>query len=212
MGEPRQNNGSIAAKIERELVQKALAKRRAGENPTTRETAALRRWEAARREDQAWEIYRDIPQKHWIKMSGRQWKVLREQAELYGIPFAEDRIDLPKVVRALHDFFAKHFRKFSQVRLDPEGELLQGCSQKIKDEYVKEQTRRVRLQADEMEGKLVRMDELVPLITQLSTSIRRTGEQLQRRFGHEALDIFESGLVEFDQASQRIMDAGRNGT
>ncbi len=39
-------------------------------------------------------------------MSGRQAKVLQEQAARYGIPFGGSTIDLPEVVRALHDFLA----------------------------------------------------------------------------------------------------------
>ena len=46
-----------------------------------------------------WRYYRTIPQKHWKVMSGRQTKVLAEQAQRYGLPFGSASIDLPAVVK-----------------------------------------------------------------------------------------------------------------
>lgn len=47
-------------------------------------------------------------------MSGRQTKVLNEQAERYGIPLGGRTINLPAVVRALHEFLARNARKLSE--------------------------------------------------------------------------------------------------
>ena len=46
-------------------------------------------------------------------MSGRQTKVINEQAARYDLPFGGPTIDLPDVVRALHDFLAKHAQRLA---------------------------------------------------------------------------------------------------
>ena len=97
---------SLSAKLDKELAAAAYRKVMAGRTPTARERAALKRYEAEQEERRRWRYYRAIPQKHWRAMSGRQTKVLHEQAERYGIPFGGRTIRLPAVVRALHDFLA----------------------------------------------------------------------------------------------------------
>ena len=46
-------------------------------------------------------------------MSGRQTKVLNEQADRYGLPLGGPVIDLPKLARALHDFLAANAKKLN---------------------------------------------------------------------------------------------------
>ncbi len=102
--------------MDRELAAEALAKRHKGLKPTQAERKSLARVEKAREEEQRWAHYGSIPQKHWREMSGRQRKVIVEQAEKYGIPFGDRVIDLPRVVRAFHDFLAaNHVRLADKV-------------------------------------------------------------------------------------------------
>jgi hypothetical protein len=102
--------------VDRDLALAALHKRQAGVTPSRREAAALARVEAQQEEARRWAYYRSIPQKHWREMSGRQTKVLHDQAELYGIPFGGATIDLPAVARRLHDFLAEHAQVFAALR------------------------------------------------------------------------------------------------
>lgn len=105
---------STSERLDRELAAAAIAKRREGTRPNREESAALRRVEKTREEELRWDYYRSIPQKHWRAMSGRQTKVINEQADRYAIPFGGPTIDLPSVVKALHDFLAANAVKFSQ--------------------------------------------------------------------------------------------------
>ena len=79
---------TVSQQVDRELAAEALRRRQAGQRPTRRELAALRRVEKARDDELRWQHYRTIPQKHWREMSGRQAKVINEQAATHGIPFA----------------------------------------------------------------------------------------------------------------------------
>ncbi len=100
--------------ITRELAATAIRKRQQGKKPSRDELAALRRLEKSREEDLRWQFSRSIPKKHWRSMSGRQNKQIDEQAARYRIPFSGPTIDLPAVVRALHDFLAKNALRFTQ--------------------------------------------------------------------------------------------------
>ena len=105
---------SASERMDRELASAAVRKRQMGETPSSREMAALRRFEKTKEEDQRWQHYKTIPQKHWREMSGRQTKILQEQSQRYGIPFDGRVIELPRVVRALHDFLAKNARRLAE--------------------------------------------------------------------------------------------------
>ena len=110
---------SAAEQVDIDLARAALEKRQHGETPTSRELEALRRVERRRDERLRDQHYRTIPKKLWRKWSGRQNKVLDEQADRYGIPFGSATISLPDVVRALHDFFARHAGKLAA---EPDGD------------------------------------------------------------------------------------------
>lgn len=111
------NSGPTASQaIDRELAARALQKRSRGERPSRDELSALRRVEKQQEEKRRWEYYASIPAKHWKQMSGRQAKVIIEQAQRYGIPFDGREVDLTKVVPALHDFLAQNAAKLNKPR------------------------------------------------------------------------------------------------
>ncbi|WP_339750336.1 hypothetical protein [uncultured Rubinisphaera sp.] len=104
----------VAERLEKETATRAYRKVMAGESVTAEERSALKRYEKQQEEERRWQYYESIPQKHWREMSGRQTKVLHEQAEKYGIPFGEKTINLPRVVRSFHDFLAANARRLSE--------------------------------------------------------------------------------------------------
>jgi len=104
---------TASAQLDQQLAREAMKKALAGQSLTAREREALKRHEKQKEEKLRWAYYRSIPLKHWRTMSGRQTKVLKEQAALYGIPFAGATISLPDVVRAIHDFLARNAQKLA---------------------------------------------------------------------------------------------------
>src|ERR1043165_6628317 len=74
-------------RADRQLLASALRKMTAKEELSRDEQAALRRYEKKKEERLRWEYYASIPQKHWRQMSGRQTKVINEQASRYNLPF-----------------------------------------------------------------------------------------------------------------------------
>lgn len=91
---------------DRLLVKSALAKINAGQTPSAREASAVKRVEKAQEEARRWDYYRNVPQKHYKEMSGRQARVLIDQASTWKIPCSGKVIDVTAVVKWLHDFIA----------------------------------------------------------------------------------------------------------
>ena len=73
-------NGSAAGNMDRKQAADVYRKVLAGQELTVREQTALKRFEKEKEERLRWQYYASIPQKHWRDMSGRQAKVINEQA------------------------------------------------------------------------------------------------------------------------------------
>ncbi len=168
--------------IERQQTADAIRKVVAGEKLTAREQAVLKRHEKEREEKQRWEYYRAIPQKHWREMSGRQTKVLKEQATLYGIPFGGATVNLPDVVRALHDFLAANARKLSS-----DDDLMSSdVSSPALERYREARAALARLDLLERKGVIVRRDRVRESLARIAAVMRTAAERIGRKFGPEA--------------------------
>ncbi len=82
---------SADARVDADLVARAYRKVMEKAELTKEERRALKRHEREKEERLRWQYYEAIPQKHWRTMSGRQAKVINEQADRYGIPFGARR-------------------------------------------------------------------------------------------------------------------------
>lgn len=194
----KERPGSMSDKLEREEAARAYRKVMAGEKLSRAEQAALRRFEKDKEETLRWQYYKTIPQKHWREMSGRQSKVLYEQAERYGIPFSERSISLPNVVRALHDFF-----KRNAVKLSADDELLTGESSPALERYREERAALARLDRLERERVLVNRQEIREGMSRIASVLRTAGDTLQRQFGPGALEILNEALAEAEREMER---------
>jgi phage terminase Nu1 subunit (DNA packaging protein) len=187
---------------EREILPAAIRKTRAGEKLTAAEKAALKRFRQISEEADRWRFYATIPKKHWVKLSGRQHKVLDDQAGRYGVPILGSQIDLAAVARWLHDFLARNARK-----LAPEEKLLEGDSDWA-EKYRKERALLLRLERREREGHLVSRDKSDQCWSRVAGVIRRAGETLQRQFGAAALRILNRALVDATREVDAVFSDG----
>src|SRR5574340_1554837 len=104
--------------LDKQFAAAALAKRRAGQKPSREEAAALRRVERARDQQLRADHYRSIPKRDWQRWSGRQQKILNEQALRYGVPIGGATIDAAELARWLHEFLAANARKLAAADSD----------------------------------------------------------------------------------------------
>ena len=191
----------LSQQLDREMASRAYRKVMAGETPTSQERAALKRYENDQEEQRRWQYYATIPQKHWRQMSGRQTKVLNEQAERYGIPLGGRTINLPQVVRALHDFLAANARRLNSG----EEELLtNGGPSPALERYRDERARLARLDRLEREEILVPREDIRVGLGQIAVILRTAGDLLQRQFGREAAEILHEALDDAELAVRRM--------
>jgi hypothetical protein len=199
------------AGVDRALVARALKKVANQQQPTRDEQSALRRYEKAREEHQRWAYYRTITQKHWRQMSGRQAKVLIEQAERYGIAFGGAVVDLPKVVRQLHDFLAENALKLAR---DEDGDpLLNGAggSSPALEEYRRERAALARYDRLERERVLLPREEVRQALGRIATIMRGVGDSLQAQFGAAAGEMVNEGLADAQREIDRTFGQSSDG-
>ena len=183
-GSSSKQSEKTSDKVDRELAAKAIRKRQSGETPNSREMAALRRFERTREETQRWEFYRSIPQKHWREMSGgRQTKILQEQAQRYGIPFSGRTIDLPEVVKALHEFLAKNAKRFTE-----DADMAVGDSPAL-ERYRQAKAATAEDELATQRRKLIPAEEVIAEWTKIGQRIRNELQNLASSIVPDALTL-----------------------
>jgi len=189
--------------LDKQLVQKAYQKVVAGQDLTRPERAALQRFEKGKEERLRRQYYASIPQKHWREMSGRQTKVLNEQAERYGIPFGGAVVNLPAVVRALHDFLADNAQKLAREE-DP---LMQGVASPALEDYRRERATMAKLDRMEREDSLIPREQVRLALGRIASQLQAAGDGLQSRFGPAAVEILREALDEAEREIERFFGA-----
>jgi len=199
MAKRAKTNQSVAQQIDGELARAALQKRRAGGKPTGKELAALRRVEKRRNEELREELCSHVPKGVYSFWSGRQSRTLNEQSRSYGIPIGGRTIDVPAVIRWLHDFLAENARKLARV----DGEdPMSGPTSPALERWREEKWRLARLERMEREQTLLPRDLVHEGLGAMATILRRAGEQLQRLHGPNAARILDEALDDW----QRTID------
>lgn len=205
----RSSQSDAASRVDADLVARAYRKVMDKGELTKEERRALKRHEADKEERLRWQYYGAIPQKHWRAMSGRQAKVLNEQAHRYGIPFGGATVNLTAVVRGLHDFLADNAVKLARDD-DP---LMQGSGSPALERYREERAAMARLDRLEREASLLPRDEVREALGRVSSILRSAGETLQRQFGDAAVEILCEALDDAQREVDRcfVPEVGHDG-
>ena len=187
-------------KADRDLAAVALEKRQRGEKPTREEAAAVRRVERARDEELRAEHYSTIRKKDWRKWSGRQDKILNEQATRYGVPIGGAVIELPAIARWVHDFLAEHTAQLGggddqapANRSSPATERLR-AAKALREEFA--------LARDQ--GLWVRRAEIHGGMARIASIIRRCGDALLRQCDAAAKKILDDAIDDAQRETDRL--------
>jgi hypothetical protein len=195
----------LSKRLDKELAGQAARKLMSGQQPTAEERAALRRHERVQEEQRRWQYYESIPQKHWRQMSGRQTKILAEQADRYGLPFGGRTVNLPKLVRALHEFLAANARKLA----GEDGMTDAGSSSPALEQYRKERARLARLDRLAREGTLVSRENVRDGLGRIAHLLRAAAEALERQYGKEAGQLLDEALDDAQREIDRLFGEKR---
>lgn len=164
------------------------------------ERTAVERHEKRKEERLRWQYYDAIPQKHWRQMSGRQAKVINEQAVRYGIPFDGATVSLPAVVKALHDFLAENKHKLAR----DDDDLMSGPASPALERYREERAALARLVRLEREGELLPRDLVRQSLSKTASIIRIAGETLQKQFGDSAAEVLYEAIGDAEAEIDRF--------
>lgn len=194
------SDASALTPTEAATVKRAYSKVVSGQELTRPERALLVRYEKGKEERLRWQYYRSIPQKHWRQMSGRQTKVLAEQAARYDWPFGGRTIDLTVLAKALHDFLADNAYRLSADD-DP---MLSGTGSPALERYREERAALARLDRLERERDLIARQTAREALGRIAMILRGAGETLRRQFGAEPMTVLNEAL---DDAEREIGSA-----
>jgi len=174
------------------LAAAALEKRRLGQRVTREESAALRRVQKARDAELRAGHYRSVPKRDWQRWSGRQQKVLNEQAARYGIPIHRATINLEELAAWLHDFLARNHLKLNAP--DDADPAIAGATSPGLERKRLADAARAELRYQQELGTWIPRRFVHTGFALLSSILRQAGERLQRECGLEAHAILDEAL------------------
>jgi hypothetical protein len=196
----------VSETIDRELAKSAIDKKRNGETPNAKEMAAVKRLAKSAEEKKRWDIYHNIPAKHWREMSGRSARVIIDQALLYGFPFSGKSIDLPSVIRFLHDFLAANSHKLRAEDSDP---ILNGPDSPWLEEIRKAEAGLRNIKLEREQKTHVNITDLKKAFVAAFDILRRTGEAIQTNYGEGAVNLFNGGIDQVLERCNAILTAAQ---
>ena len=131
--------------------------------------------------------------------------MLNEQAARYGIPLGGARIDLPAVVKALHDFLAANAQKLAR----DEDDLLAGGGSPALERY-REGARETGPAGAAGAPKSAAAAKRGPgSWGRIAAVLRAAGDALQRQFGAAAVEILYEALDDAQrELDQSLGEAG----
>lgn len=182
-----------------EYARKAKAK----EKTTLAEQRALRRVQAFNEQRDRDKYYRTVPKRDYVAMSGRQHKVLDEQAARYDLPLLGESVDLFALLKRFHDLFAEgRFR--SDDEIDDETQQTPNLEKLRGEKYRLARLDRLERQRQLLPRRLVR-----ELLGFTAAKLRDRAERLQRLFGPEVVDELNDAVAEIEEEIGRTLD-GQN--
>ena len=191
---------------QQQLALSGLRKQSAGQKLTREETAAVKRFLKEKEEKERDAYYRTVPQKHYVQMTGRQPKVLKEQAALYGLPIGEKTVDLFKALRAYHDLLAEHGHKLLKAE---EPGLLNGPPTESLERLRLAKAKREEFAYMKDLGQYRHVEKVQQGLTSFANVMRQAIETLEREYGEGPRSILAEALDEAVRAFER-MESGES--
>lgn len=202
------------ADVDQKLVQAALKKQAGGGTLTKTEQRAIDRFQAEQTEKRGLAFVAAVPKKLYSAWSGRQQKILNDQAALYGVPLEGPTVDLRAVVRWLHEFFARHKHVLGELAqgdaAEPTSLRAQLDSERVKQ--LKKKNQLLEDQVAENRRTLVPRAEIHEYLVRLAGLLRSAGERLEKQHGSAAADVLRGALSDFERIVSELRGATAPGT
>ena len=196
-------SGPATRKVDQRLAMAALEKQRRGEQPTRDERAALKRYEKELDEQQRLKHFAAIRKGEWKRWSGRQVKVVNEQADRYALPIGGPTIDLPAFVKAFHDFLAANALKLCGA--DSDDPSLAGCASPATERKRQIEVKLLELKFERERGQWIERRAIHEGHNRIGSVLRQAGDALLRNFGPSAQKILNDALDNSQREIDRLL-------
>lgn len=144
-------------------------------------------------------ILSKCPKGVYSELSGRQHKVLDEQAGRYGLPLLGKEIDLGAVLRRFHDLLRDHGDQIAGER--PDGQPVTEWDEDVK----KQRALLLRLDVAERCGELLRKHLVDQILQQVAGLLRSAGERMQHEGHEEAYKILDETLIDAQSSVDELL-------
>ncbi len=205
----------IKQRQDRELLKAAIDKSNKGQTLTRKELAAVASYEAEQRRFAGESFVRAVPKKLYGEWSGRQTKILHDQADLYGLPLRGETIDLVALVARLHEWLAEHKHELAIVA---KGEASassgggRGDLVAAQAENVRKKNQLLDATIEKKAGELIPRETCHLLLGRLAKILQKSGHTLHKidpRAGNVlnlALERFQELIDQFADGSLALED------
>jgi ABC-type phosphate transport system auxiliary subunit len=178
----------VADRKERAIL--ALLAEHRGESLSSGQKSDLAWYRKAEAEEIVETVLADLPKKLYCKLSGRQVKVINEQAERYGLPIGDATVDMFAAVAAFHDFLADNARTF-------------GEDEDLRAEKIRKEIAVLERRAKILDGEIkqqkslyIEKSDLHRRLTWLASKLQSLGERLGKLGGAECQNTVNEFLEE----------------
>ena len=146
-----------------------------------------------------------LPKLLWVRWSGRDHRVLTDQARRYGLPVGGPTIDVAEVARWIHNLLAEYGRRI--LAGDAAADVESGGD----DSPALQRKREVEFQLKlrdlaERDQVLVHREKIRQGLAAIAGVLRQFGDTLQRQHGPDALDLLNDALADCDRAVEAIFN------
>jgi len=169
------------------LAETAIRKLDAGEEPTQTELNGARKYELRLQELYGIPFVEAVPHRLYRQWAGgREYVVLKTQADAYGFPIRGDFISIPSVIKHLHSFLTAN-----QYKLLPKNSP---NDDQHSDRYREAKADMAEDERDTRRGQLIPRFDARRIHTMWEHLLRGAGEKLGRKFGSDAQSILNEAL------------------
>ena len=172
--------------IDEHLAAMALYQMHLGRTPSPVELQAYKRHAGHIEETLRRHHLQTVPKGDYVKMSGRQQKVIDTQAVRWGMPVAGPTVNIYQLVLWLHEWFGENGRAVARVS-DPKPDKPESEIEALKVE-------RMRFDLERARGDWVPREDVLEGFAVIAEHVRRGIETLQKTFGPSAHETMVESL------------------
>lgn len=175
----------------------AKLKQAKGGDLTKSEISLVKKYDEIVAESNREDALLNLPKGIYCKLSGRQQKVVDEQAVRYGIAIDGSKIDLYQVLKKFHDILAEWGPTINELQ-GAEGSLR---TEKLRREIelLERRSKSIELDIKNKQDEFIDRNTLRVRMEWLANKLRTVSERLGKRFGAEAQVLLNHALSQIEE-------------